>query len=125
MHICAFPDDQFDVQLLPQKLNIILAEKGNLFLPEASIESIWLQILFTEKGSFTIFGGKKEIYLGNAHGHNVTTNPDKSVQTRPGEAAFDTQPQFIYVPEKQAWYCLTQGILVFPEEKAEIALIGQ
>lgn len=120
MHIRTFLHDQFDVRLAPQRLNIILAEKGNLFLPEASTESIWLQILFTEKGSFTIYGGKKEICLGNFQGRSVTTNPDKAVQTRPGEAAFDTQPQFIYVPEKQFWYCLTQGCLIFPEEMAEV-----
>ena len=125
MHICTFPHDQFEVQLAPQRLNIILAEEGNLFLPEASTESIWLQILFTEKGSFTIFGDNKEICLGNFHGCSVTTNPNKSVQTKPGEPTFDTQPQFIYVPEKQAWYCLTQGLLIFPEEKAETALTSQ
>lgn len=125
MHICTFPHDQFEVQLAPQRLNIILAEKGNLYLPEASTESIWLQILFTEKGSFTIVGGEKEICLGNSHGHTVTTTPDKSVQTRPGDAAFDTQPQFIYVPEKKCWYCLTQGCLIFPEEMAEVSVGGE
>lgn len=111
MHICTFPHDKFDVHLQSLRLNIILAEQGNLFLPEAT-ESTWLQLLFTEKGSFTILGGDKEIFLGNYH--------DKSVMTSPGEGAFDTQPQFIYVPEKQAWYCLTQGCLIFPSETAEV-----
>lgn len=71
MHICTFPHDQFDVHLQPQRLNVILAQEGNLYLPEASTESIWLQILFTEKGSFTIFGGEKEICLGNSQNMNV------------------------------------------------------
>lgn len=119
MHICTFPHDQLNVKLRPQRLNIILAEEGNLFLPEALKESIWLQILFTEKGFFTIFGGEKEICLGNFQGCKVTTYPDKSVQIRPGKAAFDTQPQFIYVPEKEAWYCLTEGCLIFPSEIAQ------
>ncbi len=124
MHICTFPHDQFDVHLQPQRLNIILAQEGNLYLPEASTESIWLQILFTEKGSFTIFSKEKEICLGNFHGPSVTTNPDKSVHTRPGEPMFDTQPQFIYVPEKKFWYCLTQGCLIFPKEMAEVSNRG-
>jgi len=79
MHICTFPHDQFNVRLQSQKLNIILAEEGNLFLPEADAESIWLQILFTEKGSFTISGSNKEIFLGYCHDKSVTTNPGNGI----------------------------------------------
>lgn len=87
-------------------LNIIDCTEGEIILPLVS-KICLLEILFIETGVFKISAHGKDIRLGSCQDNYVTT--------RPGEVGFDTQPRFLYSDKKNEWFCLTPGLLIYPE----------
>ena len=99
------PNEKNEYQLNVNTINVIEGKAGILYLPFVKTLS-QLQVIFTEKGEFTIDGNGVNIHLG------MTNFP--RIETSPGRPTFDTIPMFVYSDEK--WFILTLGNVFVPEE---------
>jgi len=99
------PNKNNEYQLNVNTINVISGKAGILYLPYVETLS-QLQVIFTEKGEFTIDGNGVNIHLG------MTNCP--RIEINPGSPTFDTIPMFVYSDEK--WFVLTLGNIIIPDE---------
>ncbi|PWU05606.1 MAG: hypothetical protein C5B43_03050 [Verrucomicrobia bacterium] len=96
----------YDLQ--PDCLNLIHFSSGRLILPKVSHLS-QLKIVFTELGKYYIDGGEHLIRLGSTEG--------KVCSLYAGISGYDTQPTFLFSPEKNKWFIISQGDFIFYSEE--------
>ncbi len=94
-------------ELKYESINLIYFKTGNLFLPKID-KLCKLQVVFVESGSFTIEGDKYPIVLGEIKGMKI--------QIEVGSVGFDTQPLFIFSPEKNSWFIVSAGNFIFLDD---------
>ncbi len=89
-------------------INIIYASSGKLFFPDTTQLSQF-KLLFIEEGSYLLHSKIYDIKLCDYSSRYMGIDP--------GQGGCDTQPSFIYVPSKQAWFVLSWGNFIIYTER--------
>lgn len=102
-----FDEHETCITLQPEVTNIILAKECHLTLPEVK-ELTQLKVLLTAKSGDAHFYSSEPIHYGNLQGKHLMLNP--------GFPEAETQPTFVYLPQKKAWWLVGNGIAIFLDE---------
>lgn len=98
-------------ELAPESINLVHFNKGRFILPKM-VNLAQLRIVFTEPGTFYIDGGDYPICLGEVQ--------EKLCMVEAGVPGYDTQPCFLFTPEKNKWFIISQGNFIFyTDEQAQ------
>jgi len=92
------------------KINVITFKRGLIYFPVVAALT-QLKVVFTESGRYIFDGMESMICLGNFK--------ERCVEFFAGQAGVPCQPTFVFVPEKNTWFLLTEGNVLFynnPEE---------
>ncbi len=109
MNLVTIYEDGFhEYQLTPEAINLVVFSKGILYLPKMK-NLCQLKIIFMSPGNFLINSGNLKIELGNMIGSTIAFEI--------GKGGFDTQPNFLFNPETQKWYMISQGMAIFFDDE--------
>ena len=92
--------DQETRILKPNHTNIIQFDSCDLYMPIVN-GMCQLQIIFTEEGEYRIYGCGKMFKIGKEKALSILITP--------GSMGSDTQPVFVFLPNKDYWQIISFG----------------
>lgn len=90
--------------LQDNKINVITFKRGLIYFPVVTALT-QLKVVFTESGRYIFDGIETMICLGNCK--------ERCAEFVAGKAGVPCQPTFVFVPEKNTWFLLTEGNVIF------------